>query len=131
MQIALQTLIAIITLTAAVFAKSISTTAHTTSTTTTMPPSEDYISDELEKLKQLLRNRAPSLNSLSQLNITVEAKRKLLRQYREKLQQLNQLHKDRPEEIHQRDVYSYPAITGEPDKDKVKFCTADQAVISI
>lgn len=114
MQIALWTFLGVITLAATVFSKSISTAVDNLSILPTMSDAEDYMTDELERLKQLMRSRAPSINNLSQLNITIEAKRKLLRQYREKLHELNLLDIDSSssESVHKREFYSYQVTSG-------------------
>lgn len=69
---------------------------------------------ELELLKIKIRSRAPRnlFSSMSQLNKTLEEKRRILKEYREKLQELNQLddHMDyHHETIHKRDIHSFPA----------------------
>ena len=76
--------------------------------------SAHYHLDELEQLKERIRNAASRrtvYNSIPQLNKTIEEKRQMLRQYREKLRELNELDEatdnQQQQNIHKRDLHSY------------------------
>lgn len=95
------------------YALSKSIPSTTDNTATDMPSLNlNYMDDELERLKDLMRSRAPSVNSLTRLNVTLDVKRKLVRQYRQKLLELNELNTDMPEQIHRRDYHSFAAMSG-------------------
>lgn len=100
-------------LAASVFSFSLSKSLPSTTDSMTVDMSSlNYMDDELQKLKDLMRSRAPSINSLTRLNVTLGVKRKLVRQYRQKLLELNELSTDAPEQIHRRDYHSYTAMAG-------------------
>lgn len=112
MWITLQTVI-LLTLLVELIAKSLPASSIEDLSQPIMAPPLDYINEELDNLKSLIKSRAPSVNSIHTLNITLEAKRKLLKQYREKLMQLNELDMDSTAEpIHKREFHSYLATPG-------------------
>lgn len=75
--------------------------------------SDPYYIDELEQLKQNLRNLASSktvYTTMPLLNKTIEEKRQMLRQMREKLRELKDLDESQDyhhNNIHTRDLHSY------------------------
>lgn len=75
--------------------------------------SKYYNLDELERLKERIRAQVKKrtvYNSVPRLNQTVEEKRRILRQFRAKLKELNQLDSDmdyQQQTIHEKDLHSY------------------------
>lgn len=114
MRLSTWTLLPILTLVTNTFCKALHS-LDTNSVPLVAPPTNipEYTDDPLEELKERIRSRASShrtlFNSLPQLNKTIEEKRLLLRQYREKLREMNELDEsmDNQQTIHKRDLHSY------------------------